>query len=1328
MQTTLGQFLINNSLPEDLRDYNRKLDKPGIDKLMQEVALKYPDKYRDISYKLSQVGWKASQDSGGMSFGLQHLRRSQVSLEISKKIKEEVRSLLNNDNLTDKQRNDAIVLAVGKHQERMIQAVYEEALESKNPLALQVRSGTRGKPMNLASLLGSDLLYQDARNEVIPIPILHSYSEGLTDPEYWAGTYGARRGVVANKLATADGGYLSKQLTRMAHRLIVTSLDEDTEDEDDELLPKIKGQNEFNLPRGYLVDSDDMESEGSLLAVDTGQYKRNTVLTPKILGDLKKAGHKRILIRSPIVGGPADGGLYARDVGVRETGKLPGLGEFVGKQVAQTVSEPITQSLLNAKHTGGVVGQDKTVSGFKAIDQMIQIPEKMVGGAVHAEADGYVSKIENAPGGGLILRIGDKSHYVEPGIDLKVKIGDEVEAGDAITSGIPSPANIVKHKGIGEGRRYFIQAFSDTLKNSGVSAHRRNLEVLSRSLINHVRLTQETGDYLPDDVLPYSLIEKTYKPRSDFQFLDVKKSRGKYLEQPVLHYTIGTKVRPSVIRELQDFGVSKIPVHNDPAPFESEMIRGAEQIRHDPDFLSKMYGGWLKDTVLTDVHRGATIDESGTSFVPSLAKGIGFGRTPGNKVQRPGEPFEPEAIKLSWDNGPGSGSGSNNLDLQTNNSGISASAIRSIKADVDSPKTPFLQNSNLSAADSTMKFEAPGKATAPNPSHMATMNARGAANSGGFGQAALSFLPLMAPLMSRLGDYFSGQGQAQATVPGAENGQPANLPPASGTDNTAQQPANGYTPGPPPVIEELSQPERQFFNTEQIQSDTVRQLEANESAPIDVSEDFGDPQTDILESPIGQAALLPALAYGARSIASKPGNIWDYLPAPRSWLRQGQRIAPNAAGFLKTVGLGTTRNTPWMQAASAGLDTYNLLRSEKSIDESLETFGEDVAKMTPLSQYAAVSSQPVTSSTYLTDAGFDFLVNGMGQGQDSGYANRAGDAESRLNSITSERYSRPESDVDRSIRAFGPRLPRETEQKIQEFTMGQVNKIRAAMKARASGYSNTPLTAEESASTARVFEDNNVPLIPVSQADTQRITASEYDRSSSFNRLPGTDPGQVQNGKLTTEGVNNMLENARRAKAGIKPLSDEFINSHPTDYIKNHRQNALGTETAIRDLKSTLLDPNSSPEEREEAQILLAYNQDRLKAFGQLEESSGQAQTDYMLSQAKTRDDYKPPRQTFDQWAQQSMERDLAPLNRLSLSGKPQEYRRELNRMLSGVSSSLDTLNYKLEQATTPQDRREIERLIEVNRSKLGILSTLQNSVQGGQGTAMSPTNSVAGN
>jgi len=1013
LNTTVGQLLINETLPESLRDYNRTLDKPGTHKLLEQVAREHPEKYRDISFKLSQLGQRAAQDQGGLSFGLRHLKRSRAANEVRDRINSRLSEVLADDSLTDKQRSEYVIRTVGRESEAQQKAVYAEAVKDRNPIGLQILSGSRGNAMNLASLLASDMLYTDHRDEVIPIPVLRSYAEGLSPAEYWAGTYGARRGIISTKFATQEAGHLSKQLNQAAHRLVVTG-------EDEEADPTA-------LTRGLIVDTDDMDNEGALLAKDTGPYPRNTLLTPKILKQLSQSGNQRILVRSPLVGGSADGGVYARDVGVRETGKLPGRGEQVGLQAAQALclaegtlvrkadgssvaieqlkpgdmvlgcdrkgnvrpvavlnlydngprecwntvfrrgtgqsreenllslkstldhkllsvlvkdhaitrrpeaevrpvgvtrairdrfyaklpsgfddtsmvsepfamiggiligdgcytgrlasngvnischddklaaeistelaplgcrlhpltiygeyrvsdssdgkrrkgeptkgirnpvrawlveqkmwgqssgtkelpntiwtwdnqsvarliggliatdgcvhvtklgrvavslgsnslklmtsvrellllrfgiitsmpcgnrkkksenefyaanytiavnghdgiaalcrlipipgvkgpklvkalaawdrhpnsaepgrcslvsqeqigivntfdievdhsdhlfvlanglivsnSEPISQGQLNAKHSGGVAGQEKAVGGFKYLDQLIQIPQKMVGGAAHATLDGTVQRVEEAAAGGQHVTIDGKSHYVGAGFTVRVKKGDVVEAGDMISDGIPNPSIITEHKGVGEGRRYFVNEFRTAMRNSNMGHNRRNIELLARGLINHVKLTEETDTNVPDDIVPYSTLEHTYKPRAGYEQLTPKKALGQYLERPVLHYTIGTKVRPSMLRDFDEFGVTELPVHKQAPPFVPHMVRGMYQLQHDPDWMTQMYGAGLKKSLLTSTARGATSEERGTSFVPSLAAGIGFGEGEDRAVIKPKAPY-----------------------------------------------------------------------------------------------------------------------------------------------------------------------------------------------------------------------------------------------------------------------------------------------------------------------------------------------------------------------------------------------------------------------------------------------------------------------------------------------------------------------------------------------------------------------------------------------------------------------------------------------------------------------------------------------------------------
>ena len=625
MQTTVGQLLINDALPEELRDHDRVMDKKGINTLLREIAQKHPEKYREVSHRLSQIGWRASQESGGYSFGLDHMRTSKYARAMRRRLRKAINQVLEDDTLDPKAREKKMIQLVGKESAAQQAAIYDEAMAANNPLAFQVLSGSRGNKMNLSSLLGSDMLYSDHRDEVIPVPVIRSYSEGLSPAEYWAGTYGARKGVMATKFATQEAGFLSKQLNQVAHRLVVRDLD---------------GDGDPDVIRGMPVDTDDPDNEGALLARDAGDYKRNTVLTPKILKELKRQGNKRILIRSPIVGGSPDGGVYARDVGVRETGSLPGRGEIVGLAAAQALSEPLSQAQLSAKHSGGVAGEEKSLSGFDHINAMIQVPKKLKGGAAHAEVDGKVSHIREAPAGGFYVSINGEEHYVAEGFGLKVKKGDKVEAGDVISDGIPNPAKVVQHKGVGEGRRYFINAFQSAMRSAGLKSHRRNVELLSRGLINHVRLSGEMGDYVPEDIVPYSTLEHIYKPREDAEDVSPSVAVGRYLERPVMHYSIGTKIRPSMLKDMKQFGIESVTAHKEPPPFEPEMVRGMYSLQHDPDWMTRMYGSGLKGSVIKGVHRGATSNARGTSFVPDLAQAVDFGR---QGAIKPPEPFQKQA-------------------------------------------------------------------------------------------------------------------------------------------------------------------------------------------------------------------------------------------------------------------------------------------------------------------------------------------------------------------------------------------------------------------------------------------------------------------------------------------------------------------------------------------------------------------------------------------------------------------------------------------------------------------------------------------------------------
>lgn len=610
METTVGQLLINEALPPELRDHSRTLDKKGLQQLYTELAKRYPQKYSEINQALQTIAHQtATQHGATASFNLEAFRTPPVVRTIHNEIRKKIAGVLQGPG-TPEEKQRQVVKLVAERMDEITKVNYEEGLRNNNPLALQVLSGSRGNANQLRSLRGGDLLMSDHKDNPIPMPVFSSYSEGLDPAEYWASTYGARRGEIAKKMASPEAGFLGKQLAAAAHRLIVTEAD-------------------CGTSNGLPVTASDGDNEGALLARTYGKLDAGTPLTTRHLKDL---GEQTIVVRSPITC-QSKRGICQKCAGIRENGVLPRLGDNLGIQAAQALSEPLTNATMKVRHGGGQY-EAKTLSrnktGLDLINQLVEVPKTFQGGAAIAQADGTVDKIEPAPQGGQYLTIAGLQHWVPKDLAVKVKVGEVIEAGDLLSEGLPNPAEITRHKGIGEGRRYFTDTFRNAMRDEKFGAHRRNVELVARGLINHVRITDSDGppDTVPDDVVEYDQIAQGYQPRFGFKQLAPKKAVGLYLESPVLHYSIGTRVTPKVVQALEQHQVPAVVVHADPPSFEPEMTRAMETLSHSSDWMVRLGGFHLKKGLVEAVHRARGSETHGTSYIPALAQGSEFGKPP----------------------------------------------------------------------------------------------------------------------------------------------------------------------------------------------------------------------------------------------------------------------------------------------------------------------------------------------------------------------------------------------------------------------------------------------------------------------------------------------------------------------------------------------------------------------------------------------------------------------------------------------------------------------------------------------------------------------------
>lgn len=292
-----------------------------------------------------------------------------------------------------------------------------------------------------------------------------------------------------------------------------------------------------------------------------------------------------------------------------------------------------TQMGLDHKRTGGMAGGGGgEFSGFKYISQFTQAPEDYPEKATLASVDGKVEDIRPAPQGGSYIKVNGKDHFVLQGFSPQVKVGDTVEAGQQMSDGLINPAEVVQYRGLGEGRRVYADRLKKLLDDSGMPTDPRNVEHVTRGLLRHVRVDDpgEGSEFLPDDLADYEKLRQTFVPAEDAAPFQPIGAVGQYLQRPALHYTIGTRITPSVAHRLEGAGIEKIYSSPTTPWFTAEMPRMRTASHVQDDWLASMHTSHLKSQLASSALRGAdTSLDSNVHFAPRLAIGAGFGKNTG---------------------------------------------------------------------------------------------------------------------------------------------------------------------------------------------------------------------------------------------------------------------------------------------------------------------------------------------------------------------------------------------------------------------------------------------------------------------------------------------------------------------------------------------------------------------------------------------------------------------------------------------------------------------------------------------------------------------------
>lgn len=617
-KTTVGKVLLKHYSPPATHEFldTQELDKKNISKFFSILADKHPEDYKQVVSDLTRLGFESATRLGS-TVRLTDLIPPSFKEERFKSLHGDIAAIKAKKLPANKERGEVIDL-LNNFSNDINKELVEHGIKENKTLAKVVRAGARGSPAQYRQTIFSPVAVNDNKGGILTDFIIdRSFSEGLTLPQYLAHTFGSRQASAATKLAVADAGFLGKQLSRAG------------------MTVKIE-EHDCGTDNGIAVKTDDKDYIGSFLAKPVSKYNHNNEVTPAMLADLKSKGITDIIVRNPITCQSSQhshaNAVCQLCAGRREKG-LPEMGSYLGVIAGTTLAEPLSQGMLNTKHSGGGAKSATVFGGFKYVNQLFNIPETFVHEAPLSSHDGVVHEVRKAPQGGHYVAIKHENnkieeHYVHPDLNVFAVPGQKVEAGDVLSDGIPNPAKIVKYKGIGEGRVYFSKAIKDTFENSQLGdINKRNFDIVSKGLVTHVKISNPKGlgDYLPDSIVNYHSIEKDYTPRPDSKKVRIDAAKGLYLEKPELHYTIGTRLTSGMVSNLKKHGIDYAIVHDESPGFEPSMQSLLNIPAHEHDWMHALYSTNLERRLIKAVNTGASSSITGPSPIPGLAYAVGFG-------------------------------------------------------------------------------------------------------------------------------------------------------------------------------------------------------------------------------------------------------------------------------------------------------------------------------------------------------------------------------------------------------------------------------------------------------------------------------------------------------------------------------------------------------------------------------------------------------------------------------------------------------------------------------------------------------------------------------
>ena len=510
VESTVGRFIFNENIPQNLGFVDREVDPFGLEvdflvdkkslgKIIDKCFRKHGNTETAILLDhIKSLGFKFST-RGGITVAVADMKVPDAKAEYLKEAEEKVdkyerayrRGLISNE-----ERYERVIETWSETTDKVTDALMD-GLERLNNIYIMAHSGARGSKNQIRQLAGMRGLMANASGKTVEVPVKSNFREGLSVMEYFTSSHGARKGLADTALRTADSGYLTRRLVDVSQDVIVREIDCGTTDTTE--IVAIKDGNEVieelydRIVGRYTIDPIVNPQTGEVLV------EADAMILEDDADKIIAAGIEKVEIRTVLNCKTTHGvcsKCYGRNLA---TGKEVNIGEAVGIIAAQSIGEPGTQLTMRTFHTGGVAGGDIT-QGLPRVEELFEA-RKPKGLAIITEISGRVEIDETGKRKEVVVvpEVGESQVYAIPyGSRIRVKQGQMVEAGDPLTQGSINPHDIVRVQGIGGVQEYIVKEVQRVYRMQGVDVNDKHIEVIVRQMLSKVKV-EDPGD---TDLLP----------------------------------------------------------------------------------------------------------------------------------------------------------------------------------------------------------------------------------------------------------------------------------------------------------------------------------------------------------------------------------------------------------------------------------------------------------------------------------------------------------------------------------------------------------------------------------------------------------------------------------------------------------------------------------------------------------------------------------------------------------------------------------------------------------------------------------------------------------